>query len=40
VTVAPVVRQQAGDRTIEVELRGGGITVKLSWPMSAAVERR
>ena len=38
VTVAPVVRQTAEDRAIEVELRRGGITVKLSWPMSAAMD--
>ena len=38
VTVAPAARQVADERTIEVELRRGGITVKLSWPMSAAME--
>jgi transposase len=38
VTVAPVVPQVADERTIEVELRRGGVTVKLSWPMSAAMD--
>jgi transposase len=38
VTVAPVVPRPADDRAIEVELRRGGITVKLSWPMSAAMD--
>jgi transposase len=38
VTVAPVVRQPAIDRAIEVELHRGGITVKLSWPVSAAMD--
>jgi len=36
--VAPVDPQVADERTIEVELRRGGITVKLSWPMSALME--
>ena len=35
VTVAPKV---ADERAIEVELRRGSITVKLSWPMSAAMD--
>jgi transposase len=38
VAVAPVVPQVADDRAIEVELRRGGITMKLSWPMSAAMD--
>jgi transposase len=38
VAVAPVVPQVTDERTIEVELRRGGITVKLNWPMSAAVD--
>jgi transposase len=38
VAVAPVVRRAADERTIEIELRRGGITVKLSWPMSAAMD--
>jgi transposase len=35
VTVAP---KATDERAIEVELRRGGITVKLSWPMSAAMD--
>lgn len=38
VTVAPVVRQVVDERSIEVELRRGGVTVKLSWPMSATMD--
>ena len=38
VAVAPVVQQSLDQRAIEVELRRGGITVKLSWPMSAAMD--
>src|ERR1041384_554517 len=38
VTGAPAVPQVADKRAIEVELRRGGITVKLSWPMSAAMD--
>ena len=38
VAVAPVVPREADERAIEVELRRGGITVKLSWPMSAALD--
>lgn len=38
VAVAPVAPRVADERAIEVELRRGGITVKLSWPMSAAME--
>jgi len=38
VAVAPTVDQSADKRAIEVELRRGGITVKLSWPMSAAMD--
>lgn len=38
VAVAPVVPQPAVERTIDVELRRGGITVKLSWPMGAALD--
>jgi transposase len=38
VTVAPAALQVADERTIEVELRRGGIAVKLSWPMSAAMD--
>ena len=38
VAVAPVVPRVADERAIEVELRRGGITVKLSWPMSAALD--
>jgi len=36
--VAPVVPREADDRSIEVELRRGGITVKVSWPMSASMD--
>src|SRR4249920_3169565 len=35
VTVASAVQRSADDRAIEIELRRGGVTVKLSWPMSA-----
>ena len=38
VAVAPVVPRAADERSIEVELRRGGITVKLSWPMTAAMD--
>jgi transposase len=38
VTVAPLGPQPADTRAIDLELRRGGITVKLSWPMSAAME--
>ena len=38
VAVAAVVPRAEDDRVIEVELRRGGITVKLSWPMSAAMD--
>lgn len=38
VAVAPVVPPALGERTIDVELRRGGITVKLSWPMSASMD--
>jgi transposase len=38
VAVAPAVPPEADERAIEVELRRGGITVKLRWPMSAALD--
>jgi transposase len=38
VAVVPAADRAADKRCIEVELRRGGITVKLSWPMSAAME--
>jgi len=38
VAVAPMAPRVPDDRAIEVELRRGGINVKLSWPMSAAME--
>jgi transposase len=38
VAVAPAVPREADERAVEVELRRGGITVKLSWPMSAALD--
>ena len=37
VTVAPAA-SAVDDRCIEVELRRGGTTVKLTWPMSAAMD--
>jgi hypothetical protein len=37
VTVAPLT-SAADDRSIAVELRRGGITVKPTWPMSAAMD--
>ncbi|MCA3242183.1 MAG: transposase [Rubrivivax sp.] len=36
--VAPTVDQSAGKRSLELELRRGGITVKPSWLMSAAMD--
>jgi transposase len=38
VAVAPVAPGVADERAIEVELRRSGITVKLSWPVSAAMD--
>lgn len=38
VAVAPVIPQVSDQRGIEIELRRGGITVKLNWPMSAAMD--
>jgi len=38
VAVAPSLPRLADERLIEIELRRGGITVKLSWPMSAAMD--
>jgi transposase len=38
VAIAQVAPPAADERRIEVELRRGGVTVKLSWPMSAAME--
>ena len=38
VAIAPVVPLEADDRSIEVELRRGAITVKVSWPMSGSME--
>jgi len=38
VAVAPTVSRATDERSIEIELRRGGITVKLSWPMSAAMD--
>ena len=38
VALAPVVPREADERAIEVELRRGGITVKLSWPLSASMD--
>ena len=33
-----VAADRPQERAIEIELRRGGITVKLSWPMSAAMD--
>jgi len=38
VAVTPTVEQSANKPAIEVELRRGTITVKLSWPVSAAMD--
>jgi transposase len=38
VTVAPAMTPAADERSIEVELRRAGIAVKLTWPMSAAMD--
>ena len=38
VAVAPAVHRSADERSIGVELRRGAITVKLSWPMSSAMD--
>jgi transposase len=38
VTVAEVAQERAEQRSLEVELRRGTITVKLQWPMSAAAD--
>lgn len=38
IAVAPTLPRVADERAIEVELRRGGITVKLSWPMSTAMD--
>lgn len=38
VAVAPTVEPSADKQAIEVELRRGAITVKLSWPVSSAMD--
>ena len=38
VTVAPACREPVDERSIEVKLRRGSITIKLSWPMNAAMD--
>ena len=38
VTVATSAQVHAGERGIELKLRRGAVTIKLLWPMSAAVE--
>jgi transposase len=38
VTVAAACREPADERSIKLELRRGSITIKLSWPMSAAMD--
>ena len=38
VVVEPVAPPAGDERCIEVELRRGAVSVKLSWPMSAAMD--
>lgn len=38
VAVAPAVPRPLVERAIEVELRRGGVAVKLSWPLSASMD--
>jgi len=38
VAIAPLPEAQARDQTIEVELRRGALTMKVTWPMSAAAD--
>ena len=38
VAVAPVAPRPVDERAIEVELRRGAVTMKVTWPVSATVE--
>lgn len=38
VAVAPAVQTRSDERSIDIELRRGPVTIKLVWPMSAAAE--
>lgn len=38
VAVAPAAQARSDERGIELELRRGAVTIKLLWPMNAAVE--
>jgi transposase len=38
VTVVPPALHSVDERSIDVELRRGAITIKLTWPMSAAMD--
>jgi transposase len=38
VTMAPVAMQRAVERGVEVELRRGSLSMKITWPLSAAVD--
>ena len=38
VAVAPAPKVQARDEHIEIELRRGALTMKVTWPMSAAAD--
>jgi transposase len=38
VAIAPVHSTEKCDRSIEVELRRGAVTIKLTWPMDAAAD--
>lgn len=38
VAVAPVPEARLDDQRIEVELRRGAVTMKITWPMSAAAD--
>ena len=38
VAISPAPEVQARDEHIEVELRRGALTMKISWPMSAAAD--
>ncbi|HZE92927.1 MAG TPA: hypothetical protein VE029_14640 [Rhizobacter sp.] len=38
VAIAPAPEVQARDEHIEVELRRGALTMKVTWPMSAAAD--
>ena len=38
VAIAPLPPQSTGARSIEVELRRGAVTIKLTWPADAAAD--